>query len=675
MKKLSEKEIVSLYKHLDIKQQKAVSNYIRNQAGGHLPGIASKKRWGRNQVHRAYGRLIFEYEDIYGHKKALHHIAIELWDRDITNPDDFLGFGKTDLNGNFEIWYDPADAGKTDLPDLELRIFEHNHSFDASGNITLKKKLIYTIAGDDNVTDPEYDFGECRIPYWEYAPATPTPRVLITDEGDPPQSYGPGRSLVMVKTIAPIELIKQKHLLFSRQKNSKLSIDDIQNDYPENLTRRMEKENPGITRSDRFFGDCLLNGMAASIMDKDPKDKDRYWIHYHWNSYEQDGVYAMPTIDIKLKTDNNQLLPVEIMISQRRKGDKRGNAPVTKQTFTPGDGDKWAQAKRIARVSSALHAELDAHLCTTHLNTEQYAIAAYRNIRENPVRFLLFPHIKEVALINHSADKLLLGAEGYITKASGFTGTSINDHIRQVSGTLDWKNWKPRTILNDNHIYARAGHLFWDFLVDYSNWFFETHLEKIIESWDEIRLFSDELVSRSVPAFLCQYLHQNLPDQDDPESWFDWNERMDLGTERISIKGEIKAISPITGRRKPEAEDIENLKQVCRYVIYHATFMHWWSNSRQYAEGGELRYNTLGLRYGEQGIFTDENDDTVLPPPADATMQLWISYMLSNTKFGLIMKNEEKDICPKMIEMLQKRKEAFNTLGVKIEDIPSRTNI
>jgi hypothetical protein len=103
--------------------------------------------------------------------------------------------------------------------------------------------------------------------------------------------------------------------------------------------------------------------------------------------------------------------------------------------------------------------------------------------------------------------------------------------------------------------------------------------------------------------------------------------------------------------------------------------MHWWSNSKQYDEGGELRFTCLGLRYGENGIFTDESDDSVLPPPADATMQLWISYMLSNTRFGQIMKNEEKDINPRMIELLLQRKSDFEKLNINIQDFPSRTNI
>jgi hypothetical protein len=150
---------------------------------------------------------------------------------------------------------------------------------------------------------------------------------------------------------------------------------------------------------------------------------------------------------------------------------------------------------------------------------------------------------------------------------------------------------------------------------------------------------------------------------------------MKLSIDRSEHKGKKKAVSAITNSIEANNDGIANLKQVCRYVIHHTTFMHWWSNSKQYDEGGELRFNALGLRYGDNGIFTGEEDDSVLPPPKDASMQLWISYMLSNSGFGFILKNEEKDIHPRLIELLKKYKSEFDELGVDISKIPSRTNI
>jgi len=675
MDPLSEEELVRYYRNLPEEHKVLLSQQIKDAESGNKKHESALRR---NLTHKAIGKLFFEFEDEGLPPKPLHNMDVELWDRDITNPDDFLGSSKTGIDGGFEILYDPQDAGKRDLPDLELRIFERQHKFDSRGNVTDRQKLIYSIKGEDNVTRKVYDFGSCKIPYWEYDPGTVTPRVLITDEGEAPQSYASGRSLQMLKVMPGIEAKKKLHILMAKI----ISMEEIQNAYPKNKTRLMEEENPGSSRSDDFFADCLLNGMSANILDRDPSNPALFWIHYHFNSYEQDGIYALPNIDIRFRMENEKPIPVEITIGIREKGITSPNAPLTTITVKSDEGDKWDQAKRIARVSSAVIAELDMHLCTTHLNTEQYAISAYRNIRDNPVRYLLFPHIKEVALINHSANSLLLGDDGYVTRATGFTEKSLYERIRQVVGTLDWKGWKPRKKLFKEHRYATAAHMYWETVNEYVEWYFQLYDEGIRQHWREIKLFSDELVEHSVPEFMCNYLKQTLPgsiaksSNGHPDmSWYDWNERMDISLPRPRVNNERKAVSRITESTTAGDEDIDNLKQVCAYIIHHSTFVHWWSNSRQYDEGGELRYLGLGLRYGNHGIFTTEDDDSVLPPAKDATMQLWISYMLSNSAFGFILKNEEKDIHPKFLELLKHRRKEFEKLGVNIEEIPSRTNI
>jgi len=673
MEPLSSEDLVQRYQSLDTERKERISDLIKNESGR----AVRKKRSVKILEFMAKGRLTFLFKDPAEKSIPLHHMHVELWDRDTGNPDDYLGGSITDENGFFEIFYDPDDAGTFDTPDLELRVFEERHRFDNNGNVRNKKKLIFSFPGADNVRSEVYDFGTCEIPYWEYDPEGATPRVLITEQGDPPQAYETGRNLAMVK-IAPIEAMKRLH----QAKDNLFSIDSVQNGYKAykvNKTLKIEKKKPGVSRSDAYFGKCLLNGMGASIMDRDPENNDLFWIHFHWNSYEQDGIYAMPNIDIKLKLEGNILLPVEIKIGLRKKGEKNPPSSLEHHVVHPEDGEKWNQAKRIARVSSSLSAELDAHLCGTHLNGEQYAIAAYRNIRKNPVRYLLFPHLKEVCLVNNSANTLLLGNNGYITRSTGFTGKSINERIVQTMGTLDWKNWEPRKAISDKHLYSHATRLFWDVLTEYIDWYFSKYQDQISKEWYEIKKFSDDLIKNSVPEFLCQYLDKAFNVKSKNEiPWMDWNERMDIDLPRTNNGKYDVAVSEITNvSENPGKDDIDHLKQVCRYVIHHTTFVHSWSNSQQYDEGGELRFTSLGLRYGDNGLFVDEDDDSILPPPKDATMQLWISYLLATSTYGFILKNEERDIHPKFIELLKKRKAEFKAIHKKLDisKIPSRTNI
>ena len=102
--------------------------------------LASRVRAPRNRRDPATlpavatGRLVFEQDGPQG-SLPLHHLKVELWDRDPGAPDDFLGEGFTDSAGYFTIRYDPADAGIGDLPDLELCFFEPQHTFRKDGRV------------------------------------------------------------------------------------------------------------------------------------------------------------------------------------------------------------------------------------------------------------------------------------------------------------------------------------------------------------------------------------------------------------------------------------------------------------------------------------------------------------------------------------------------------------
>ena len=117
------------------------------------------------------------------------------------------------------------------------------------------------------------------------------------------------------------------------------------------------------------------------------------------------------------------------------------------------------------------------------------------------------------------------------------------------------------------------------------------------------------------------------------------------------------------------------MKQVCRYAIFHATFMHTWANSRQYDDGGELLYNGIALRHGTHGVLSPEADLSIAQPPDLSTDQLWFAWMLSTCSYGFITKNEDRDIHPQLIRLLQQKRAAFEEVGVDINTIQSRTNI
>jgi hypothetical protein len=376
-------------------------------------------------------------------------------------------------------------------------------------------------------------------------------------------------------------------------------------------------------------------------------------------------------VDVRLRLVDGRLLPVRIILGMREPGATAPHSPVTRRSFTPADGPGWEAAKRMARVSATLDTELGNHLGQCHLNIEQYAIAAHRHLRRNPLRWLLMPHLREVVLINHAASDFLIGPRGYITRASALTERAVEARLRHLLGSYDWKGFAPAPPVCEGHRYARAAGLFWRLLGEHVDAFFAEHGAQVEAQWLEVRRFSDDLVAHSVPAFVCRYLRATVPGKEAP--WFVRSERMDL--EEKVAQPPPRAVSAVTRTDAPQPGELEALQQLCRYVIYFATFRHAWANNLQWEDAGEVLYSNLGLRWGKGGVLVPEEDPDVAPPPDEATEMLWISWMLSKTNYGFILANEEDDVHPRLVELLRARAPEFAELGLDVRTISSRINI
>jgi hypothetical protein len=659
---LDPEELALWYEALSPVDQRQFTDRVVRQVRG------SRQAKGRDLRAEAVGRLVFEHDGPDG-PRPLHNMKVELWDRDPGTPDDFLGEGFTDADGAFRIRYDPDDAGPMDLPDLELRVFEPHHTFRRDGTLTDRWRRIWSERGADDFGGSRYDFGAVRIPYGEYDPTWPIPHVLITEEGQAPTSYAPGRNIAMLKAVNPIELIKRRHLA---RGDDHLSLSAIQGDYPRSLTTTTEAEAPGSTRSDRWFGERFLRGMLAGTLDGDPDVPGQYRVYQHWNSYEHDGLHALPNVDVRFRLEDGHLIPVRVLLGLREPGATAPNSPVTKHDIGPED-PRWRPALRLARISATLDTELGSHLAQCHLNAEQYCLAAQRNLRRSPLRALLFPHLREVVLINHAANSFLIGPTGYITRACALTSDAINERLVQLMGTFDWKGYRPAPPLSEEHHYARAANLFWDLLGEHVAAYFAEHEAALREHWLEVRRFSEDLVAHSAPFFACRHLRTHVQGQAAP--WFQRTERTDLDAERAVVGGVPRAVTPVTASDTPQEGEWEDLQQLARYVIFLTTFRHAWANNKQWDDGGEVLYACLGLRWGERGVLVPEDDLSVAPTPRHATEMLWISYMLSMTRYGFLLRNEEEDIHPRLVDLLRAKVAEFAELDLDLDTVSSRINI
>lgn len=617
----------------------------------------------------------------------IFNMHLELWARTFWGGYRKLSQGKSDREGKFSLPYDLFYVHRFYIRKVWLAVYQTGYEhFTKDGQHApefIEFKRIPISKGD--LVGIDYCCRQVQLFYWEYRKDTPLPRVVIKDhDKDAPDKYSPGFDEAIETTFVPIELIKLKHLEMIRM-NQGLTYQQIVADYPENLTVCMEKKQPGITRGDDWFGQRMMNGMYACDFDRDPKNPDLYWVHHHWGSYEKTyHHYAMPDVDMwfKLKEDG---LPTPVKITLTGPLTAQEKNEKQKRTFTPADGEKWLAAKRICRVSAGLNAELSHHFAGTHINTEQYAIACSRNLRLNPISGLLKSFLRSVVLVNHTADRILVG-NGYITSTCALTPKGIDQVVYNTMGTLDWKGFQPMQPISEAHTYAKASNLFWDIVFEFVSDFIDhpDNKDQILAHWFEIYCFSQDLVNHSVPFFLCNYLQQALLDGKGKikggSDWYNQDHRMDLNDDRPEVDGIKKAVSKITDKMDGEEvtdEDLNHLKQACTYMIYQATFGHTWSNSKQYDDIGEVLYCSLGIRFGDgpDGVMGPESDHSIAPDLTRSTQMMWWSNMLSRTGYGFIMADEDKDVPPDLRKSLEKHRQAFADLDLDIDIIQSRTNI
>ena len=632
---------------------------------------------------RLVGRIIFAGDR--GEGPPIHNLHLEFWGRTLWLAWRKISEGRTDAEGCFALPFPLRAARRLSNRSLRFEIHRTTRVYFQDDSPRFHYDLYKAIpVVKSDLIGLDYNLRTIALDYWLYDPRAVTPRALVDFSLGSPETYARGRADAIMEQAIPLEIAKIKHLEQIEVAPDTLTIEQIQADYAENLTCCIEKQLPGYTRGDDWFGERMMNGMNRGCFVPDGALADHYWMRYFgvcW--YDIDDLHALPDVAILFKLKGDGLPePLEIHLTGRLS--RSDHDHFRTRVFSAADGDAWLQAKRVARVAGAFCTEMEEHFAGTHLNTEQYAVAAYRNLRLNPVAGLLLPHLKEVSIINHTADTAIIGS--YIPTATALSRAGTQQRTRDILGLQDWRGWQPMKAISPAHTCAQAERLFWDVLGEYVDEFFRKHEDGIRSHWGEIQRFADDLVTHSVPVFLTA--PQDAPPADPRHrelaaqrlQYHCQQYGFDPHLPRETIHGELKAVSRITAAGTHDAaapQDWQNLKDACRYVIMQATYMHTWINEHQSDDLGEVRYSCGGLRFGDgpSGIMAPESDDRIAPDLTRSTQMLWLVNILSRTEYGFITRNEERDVNPHLIRLLQDRRAAFEQLGVDIDAIESRTNI
>jgi len=628
------------------------------------------------------GRIVFEnkvvdpdHPDDGPQDRPIVNAYLQLWDLDVVN-NDFLGSGRTDGEGRFEITYDPADAGDrwAGGPDLVLRLMDREYHYGQGDRAEAKWHVVKSFEPTDaegkrvSVEGVNYDFGTIRAGFWEYASTEGlddmafTPRVMVYD-GRTPQDHRSGRTLEQLQVAARHFPAHTRHALIAKFSEDHPSPDEIEGDYPVDGSTRSAALK-AVAKTDEFICDLVLNGFNPRVLKRGERE-DHFYADFHWDDLEQDGRHFSPNTTAHFRLDEGRLSLTGIEVQKRLAGRPSAHAPYRDpRMYKPGTTDEeklvWERVKRLFRCNYFLFGEVATHLTETHLNVEQYIIPMRRNLFESPIAELLFPHFVGTTAVNLAANHVLLANDGIVQKCSALTSSSVRAAARRSFGTLNWHGWRPREPLTHDHHFAKIGKLYWEVLGSYVQFFFSERRSEIEANWIEIKRMSDELVSHALP-----YVSSAAAE------YYDSGEINTDGGKFRGRHGRPAALTPVTTSEVADSEGIENLMQLCRYLLYHATFKHAWVNDLQYRMGGEIDFATLGV--GDD-ITNPRVDASRVVPPEEAIEHPFITYILNYTQYGYIIRNEDDDMNPALIKAILAKRQDFASLGYDVRGLRSRIN-
>lgn len=129
----------------------------------------------------------------------------------------------------------------------------------------------------------------------------------------------------------------------------------------------------------------------------------------------------------------NKILPIAIQL---------GQDPDENPIFLPTDGKyDWLLAKIWVRSADFQHHQTITHLLRTHLMTEVFGIAMYRQLPAvHPAFKLLIPHIRFTIAINTKAREQLICEKGIFDKANATGGGGHVQLVQKAMKTLTYRS-------------------------------------------------------------------------------------------------------------------------------------------------------------------------------------------------------------------------------------------
>ncbi|XP_041644928.1 polyunsaturated fatty acid 5-lipoxygenase-like [Cheilinus undulatus] len=222
--------------------------------------------------------------------------------------------------------------------------------------------------------------------------------------------------------------------------------------------------------------------------------------------------YVAAPICLLYKNTENVILPIAIQLGQTPGKD----TPIFLPTDSPLD---WLLAKMWVRSSDFQYHQVITHLLRTHLISEVFAIAMYRQLPAvHPMFKLLIPHVRFTIAINTRVREQLICKHGLFDKANSSGGGGQIQMIQKSMKSLTFRSLcfpdmiKSRGMDNKDELplyfYRDDGYRVWDaiksFVSDVVNIYYKS--DETVQKDAEIQAFVKDVCTFGMQDFShCEF--------------------------------------------------------------------------------------------------------------------------------------------------------------------------
>ncbi|KAL0979676.1 hypothetical protein UPYG_G00188110 [Umbra pygmaea] len=514
----------------------------------------------------------------------------------------------------------------------------------SSNNPVVLRDAVATLVFND--TDPvmkhirKEELKERRQAYRWSKHADGLPESIATDNTlSPPWevqfSFHKATEFLLTNVKILIELKLERFFYYKKQWASLDEISQVFCGFKTDVNKYVEKH----WKEDTFFGYQYLNGINPMMIrrcDKLPKNfrvteemvkaslrrkcslKEEirngniFLVDYKNldevppNSINGKQQYIAAPFVLLYKTPDDTLTPIAIQLKQTPGDDN----PI----FLPTDDEyDWLIAKIFVRSADFAEHELNFHLLRTHLLSEVFAMATFRNMpMVHPLYKLLMPHFRYTLEIDTLARSLLISNNGVFSQFTAVGGPGLMTYMKKAVASVTYSS-----LCLPEDIAARG-------LEFIPNYYYRD---------DGLKLWG--IINRYVKEMVEYYYHNDEDVAKDTELQCWINEIFDhgfLSNKNTGIPQHFRSVSEVT--------------KFLTMVIFNASVQHAAVNNGQFDFDGWMPNAPFSLQHPPPTTKGQSTEETMLEtfPDVNVTMNgMATLYLLSKQSTDFVPFGEYKE--------------------------------